>query len=93
LHWDVFVTYIQISDIRGMKPVDTIRTKLIDKILAIQNTDFLKALDKLVSSTSQADKVMLSSEQTEMLEMSKTDISEGRLITQDELDKEDKKWR
>ena len=75
-----------------MKPVDTIRTRLIDKILAIQNTDFLKALDKLVSSTSQADTVTVSAEQIEMLEMSETDILKGRLITQDELDKEDKKW-
>ena len=75
-----------------MKPVDTIRTRLVDKILAIQNTDFLKALDKLVSSTSQADTVTVSAEQIEMLEMSETDILKGRLITQDELDKEDKKW-
>ena len=75
-----------------MKPVDTIRTRLIDKILAIQNADFLKALDSLVSSSSQADKVILTAEQTELLEMSQTDISEGRLISQDKLDDEDKEW-
>ena len=75
-----------------MKTVDTIRTRLIDKILAIQNADFLKALDSLVSSSSQTDNVVLTGEQTEMLEMSEADILEGRLISQDKLDIDDKEW-
>ena len=75
-----------------MKPVDTIRTRLIDKILAIQNADFLQALDNLVSSSSQADNVTLTAEQTEMLQMSETDICEGRLISQEKLDNDDKEW-
>jgi hypothetical protein len=75
-----------------MKPVDSIRNKLIDKILAIQNADFLKALDKLVSSSAQADKVILSSEQTEMLRMSQEDIKAGDVISHADLNKEVEEW-
>jgi hypothetical protein len=75
-----------------MKKADTIRTRLIDKILAIQNTDFLNALDNLVSTSSQAGTVNLTKEQKEMLEMSEKDISAGRLISYDKLDIEDKEW-
>ena len=75
-----------------MKPVDSIRNKLIDKILAIQNADFLKALDKLVSSSAQADKVILSSEQTEMLRMSQEDIKAGDVISHSDLNKEVEEW-
>ena len=75
-----------------MKPVDSIRNKLIDKILAIQNADFLKALDKLVSSSAQADKVILSSEQKEMLRMSQADIEAGNVISHSDLNKEVEEW-
>ena len=83
---------IAIFEIINMKTVDTIRTRLIDKILAIHNADFLKALDILVSSSSQAGKVRLSKEQKEMLEMSENDISADRLISHDKLDFEDNEW-
>ncbi len=75
-----------------MKPVDSIRNKLIDKILAIQNADFLRALDKLVSSSAQADKVILSSEQKEMLRMSQEDIKAGDVISHADLNKEVEEW-
>lgn len=75
-----------------MKPVDTIRTSLIDKILAIQNADFLNALDNLVSSSSQANEVKLTEEQKLMIQMSDEDISAGRVISQDILDRQDTEW-
>ncbi len=75
-----------------MKTVDNIRNRLIDKILAIQNTEFLKALDNLVSTSAQAETVQVSKEQRKMLEMSESDISTGRLISQDKLDIEDIEW-
>ena len=75
-----------------MKTADNIRNRLIDKILAIQNTDFLKALDNLVSTSAQADTVQLTKEQKEMLKMSESNISAGKLISQDKLDFEDKEW-
>ena len=75
-----------------MKTSDNIRNRLIDKILAIQNTDFLKALDSLVSSSSQVGKVRLTLEQKEMLKMSESDISDDLLISQDQLDADDNEW-
>ncbi len=75
-----------------MKPLDTIRTSLIDKILTIQNMDFLKALDNLVTTSSQTEEVKLTEEQKMMLQMSEEDISENRTISQDDLDQEDIEW-
>jgi len=71
-----------------MKTVDQIRSGLIDKILTIRNKDFLVALDHLISSSSaNTNVVMLTAEQKEMLEMSEADIRNGRLISQEAMDK------
>jgi hypothetical protein len=76
-----------------MATVDKIRSQLIDKILAIKNKDFLEALDNLVaSSSSSSDIVELSSEQKKMLEMSEKDIENGRLISQDAMNKRNLEW-
>ena len=76
-----------------MATVDKIRSQLIDKILAIKNKDFLEALDKLVaSSSSSSDLVELSSEQKEMLQMSEKDIEDGRLISQEAMNKRNLEW-
>lgn len=75
-----------------MKPLDTIRTSLIDKILTIQNMDFLKALDNLVSTSSLTEEVKLTDEQIWMLQRSEDDISESRTISQDNLDQQDIEW-
>lgn len=75
-----------------MKSVNTIRTNLIDKILSIQNVEFLKALDNLVSSSSQENIVKLTEEQKLMLQMSEEDILAGRIISQEKVDLEDIKW-
>lgn len=64
-----------------MPTIDKIRTSLIDKILSINNKDFLEALDKLISSSkSESENVELTNEQKVMLEMSKNDIKTGNLI-------------
>lgn len=76
-----------------MTKVDQIRNGLIDKILTIKNKDFLEALDKLIStSVSDSDIVTLTDEQKAMLEMSEKDIVNGRLISQDEMDKRNLEW-
>ena len=76
-----------------MAAVDKVRNGLIDKILAIRNIEILEALDKIISS-SPLDKevVELSSEQQEMLQMSEDDIKNGRLISQDQMDKRNLEW-
>lgn len=76
-----------------MASVDKIRNRLIDKILTIRNKDFLVALDSLISSSSaESDIVELTPEQKEMLEMSQADIVNGRLISQEAMDKRNLEW-
>lgn len=76
-----------------MATVDKIRSELIDKILAIQNKDILVALDKLIASSKAEHKMVeLNAEQKEMLEMSEADIKNGRLISQEAMDKRNLEW-
>jgi len=76
-----------------MATVDKIRTGLIDKILSINNKDFLEALDKLISSSkSESEIVELTNEQKIMLEMSENDIKTGKLISQDAMNKRNIEW-
>ncbi|PTB97356.1 hypothetical protein C9994_03210 [Marivirga lumbricoides] len=76
-----------------MAAVDDIRNGLIDKIFSIRNKDFLEALDKLVSSKkSESDIFELTNEQKAMLEMSELDIKEGKLISQEAMDKRNLEW-
>ncbi len=76
-----------------MKTVDNIRNGLIDKILSSNNKDFLKALDKLISSkTTESEIVQLTDEQKIMLEMSEEDIKNGRLISQEAMNKRNLEW-
>ncbi|WP_233530563.1 hypothetical protein, partial [Gelidibacter salicanalis] len=77
----------------NMATVDKIRNGLIDKILSIRNKDFLVALDKLISSSeSESDIVELTDEQKLMLEMSEKDIQNGKLISQDAMNKRNLEW-
>ena len=76
-----------------MATVDKIRSGLIDKILTIRNKDFLVALDNLISSSSTDNEIVeLTNEQREMLEMSESDIQNGRLISQEAMDKRNLEW-
>jgi archaellum component FlaF (FlaF/FlaG flagellin family) len=76
-----------------MATVDNIRNGLIDKILSINNKDFLVALDKLITSSStDSELVNLTKEQKIMLEMSEADIKNGRLISQEAMDKRNLEW-
>jgi hypothetical protein len=76
-----------------MATVNEIRSGLIDKILSIKNKEFLVALDKLISSSATTnDMVELSTEQKQMLEMSDEDIKNGRLISQEAMDKRNLEW-
>lgn len=76
-----------------MAQIDTIRNGLIDKLLAISDKDYLTALLRLVESSSVSDeKIKLSIEQKLMLEMSESDIENGRVISQVDLDKSDLEW-
>jgi hypothetical protein len=76
-----------------MAQVDNLRNGIIEKLLAISNKDYLKALYQLVdNSTLENKNVSLTDEQVLMLKLSDKDIKNGRIISQNQLDKEDSKW-
>ena len=76
-----------------MAAVDHLRNNIIDKLLTITNKDYLSALYKLVEKSSvDNDKVKLTKEQILMLQLSDADIKNGRLLSQEEVDKSDLKW-
>ena len=76
-----------------MAQVDVIRNGIIDRLLAISDKDYLKALLRLVeNSTVEIGKIQLTKEQKLMLEMSEADLQNGRTISQSELDKNDLEW-
>jgi hypothetical protein len=76
-----------------MSQADIIRNGLIDKLLAISDKDYLLALSRLVESSAvNNEKIKFTPDQLLMLKMSENDISNGRVISQEELDKSDLKW-
>ena len=76
-----------------MDTTDILRNNIIDKLLTIDNKDYLSALYQLINSSSiSPDTVRLTEKQLLMLQMSDLDIKNGRLITQEQLDKDDLQW-
>lgn len=73
-----------------MDTTDILRNSIIDKLLTIDNQDYLTALYQLINSSSVGqDIVNLTDEQILMLQMSDQDILSGRTISQNQLDKDD----
>ena len=76
-----------------MSTIDITRNKIIDKLLVISNKRYLDAILQIVyNSPNVSEKVELHPSQIEMLRMSEEDYENGRVMTQEQLDKEDKEW-
>ena len=76
-----------------MNTTDILRNNIIDKLLTITNKDYLSALYQLINSSSvDNDIVKLTDEQILMLRLSDDDILNGKLIDQNQLDKDDLQW-
>jgi len=75
-----------------MTAIDSIKNRLIDRILATKNEKLLVAISNIFESTQSDNVVSLSSEQIEMLLMSEKDIEKGDLISESELNKSDTEW-
>jgi hypothetical protein len=75
-----------------MTTLDSIKNRLIDKILAAQNEKFLEAVEKIFVTTQKEEIVKLYPEQMEMLMMSDADIASGNVVSEAELDKQDSQW-
>lgn len=72
-----------------MDHIEQIRHSIIDKLLSIKSKELLLAFNKMLESDNV---ISLSKEQKEMLKMGKDDISNGRIISQSEIDNMDAKW-
>ncbi len=76
-----------------MPTIDKIRNRLIDRIISINNRDYLEALDRLISSSqTESDIVELTVDQKIMLQMSDNDIENGNVISQEDMNERNLKW-
>jgi hypothetical protein len=76
-----------------MKNIEIIKNRLIDRVLATNNEKLLKAIESIFDSTNEEERVMYSSEQIEMLQMSDMDIENGNIVSEEELNKFDAEWQ
>jgi hypothetical protein len=76
-----------------MTSADNIRNNIIDKLLTISNKEYLNALYNLVNSNKlDAEIIQLSATQIKLLNLSDEDIKNNRVVSQEELDKQDLEW-
>ena len=75
-----------------MTNIDTVKNRLIDKILLSKNEQFLLAIENIFVSTQKEVIISFSSEQLEMLMMSEQDIENGNLVSESDLEKLDAEW-
>ena len=75
-----------------MTTLDTIKNRLIDRILVAKNEQLLTAIDTIFDSTQRDETLTLSSSQIEMLMMSEKDIEQGNLISETDLKNADAEW-
>ncbi len=76
-----------------MTGADNIRNSIIDKLLTISNKDYLASLYQLIDkSTVGEDVVKLSEAQLLMLNLSEEDLKNNRIVSQEDLDKQDLEW-
>ena len=76
-----------------MASTDKLKSGLIEKILTIDNREFLEALDQVVTSGPSGSAIVaLTNEQKALLEMSESDIKNGQLISQEAMDRKNLEW-
>ena len=75
-----------------MTTLESIKNRLVDRILAVQDEKFLEAVERIFVTTQKEEIVKLCPEQIEMLMMSDADIAEGNVVSESELDKLDSQW-
>jgi len=75
-----------------MKTLESLRSRLIDRIMMAQNEELLTAIEGILNSTETDDSLKLNSHQIEMLLLSEKDIETGNLISDSDLRKADSEW-
>lgn len=76
-----------------MATTNEIRNRLIESLMAINDQEYLKALEGIVKSSNIGrSTIPLTEEQKIMLAMSDEDINKGRVIDQETLNKKEFEW-
>lgn len=76
-----------------MASIGEIRNRLIDSLMTINNSDYLKALEKMIKSSNVLEeKISLTEEQKIMLAMSDSDIKNDQTIDQLALEEKELEW-
>jgi len=75
-----------------MTTLESIKNRLVDRILAVQDEKFLEPVERIFVTTQKEEIVKLYPEQKEMLMMSDADIAAGHVVSESELDKLDSQW-
>ena len=76
-----------------MASTEQIRNNLIDKLLSINNRDIIASMDELLESTiREKDIYKVSKQQKLILAASETDIKNGDLISDEEVNREEDLW-
>jgi len=75
-----------------MKTLESLRSRLIDRIMIAKNEELLAAIEAILNSTESDERIHLDSHQIEMLLMSEKDIENGNLISDSDLKKADSEW-
>ena len=75
-----------------MTTLDSIKNRLIDKILLAKDEQLLNAIEVIFNSAQTNEKLTLTSHQIEMLMMSENDIKQVNLISESDLKKTDAEW-
>ena len=75
-----------------MKTLESLKSRLIDRIMVARNEELLAAIEAILNSTEPDGRIHLDSHQIEMLLMSEKDIENGNLISDSDLEKADSEW-
>ena len=77
-----------------MENIETLRSKLVQRIFSTKNIILLQAIEQIFTSTEteKKEKHLLSESQKAILLIAEEDIKHGRTISDEELRKMDEEW-
>jgi hypothetical protein len=75
-----------------MTPIESLRSKLIDKILVTENEELLEAIETIIATSSEPEIYNLDTYQIELLKQSESEIKSGDIISEKELFDRDREW-
>ena len=75
-----------------MASIVQLRNTFIDRLLTVKDSEVLASILKMLDATSEDEVYEVSDLQRLVLLQSESDIANGRTISQEDLDREDREW-